>query len=110
MSRQQAWGRPTMSRTFCEVLEDPALSAAIKSYETSLLPLARRLEGRNGAEVDDLIQEGRLSLWGPLAEGRTPSLDICFMRMKMWVRHLIPQNPGPYEEMDLVVGESLDAR
>jgi hypothetical protein len=89
---------------------DPQLSEAIKGYEAALLPLALRLAGRNGAEVDDLIQEGRISLWGPLAEGTTPSLDICFFRMKMWCRHLIPQNPGPYEEMDLLVGERFDGR
>lgn len=90
------------------MLTDPELSDAIKGYEKALHPLAKRLEGRNGADYQDLIQEGRISLWGPLATGTVPSLEICFSRMKMWVRHLVPQNPGPYEEMDLVIGERFD--
>ena len=81
------------------MLADPELSDAIKSYAKALHPLAKRLEGRNGADYQDLIQEGYISLWGPLAEGFTPSLDICLLRMKMWVRHLASQNPGPYEEI-----------
>lgn len=82
------------------MLTDPALSDAIRGYEAALLPFALRLAGRNGAEVDDLMQEGRLSLWGPLREGRLPSLEVCSLRMKQWVRHLQPQNPCPYQELE----------
>lgn len=80
-------------------LTDPLLSEAIRGYEAALLPLALRLRGRDGAEVDDLMQEGRLSVWVALQNGRTPSLDIAFKRMQMWVRTLRPQNPAPYDEM-----------
>jgi hypothetical protein len=83
------------------VLADPQLSEAIKSYEVALLPLALRLRGgRVGAEVDDLMQEGRMSIWHAIKNGKTPSLDIAFKRMQMWVRHLAPQNPADYVDME----------
>ena len=85
------------------MLADPQLSEAIKGYEAALLPLALRLRGRDGAEVDDLVQEGRLSIWHALANGKTPSLDIAFKRMQMWVRHLRPQNPAEYVDMEVWV-------
>lgn len=81
------------------MLTDPALSEAIKGYEAGLLPLALRLEGRDGADLDDLIQEGRISVWDALRKDVTPNLDIAFARMKMWVRHLRRQNPVPYAEL-----------
>lgn len=81
-------------------LADPALSEAIKGYEAALLPLALRLAGRDGAEVDDLLQEGRISVWQALRQGLEPNLTIAFKRMLMWVRTLRPQNPAPYEEIE----------
>lgn len=81
-------------------LQDPELSVAIQSYEGALRPLALRLEGRDGAEYQDLIQEGRISIWQALSRDITPNLDIAMNRMKMWVRHLRPQNPGPYDDIE----------
>lgn len=81
-------------------LTDPALSEAIKGYEAALLPLALRLAGRDGAEVDDLMQEGRISIWQALKQGIEPSLAVAFKRMLMWIRTLRPQNPAPYEEIE----------
>lgn len=86
-------------------LSDPQLSEMIRGYEAALLPLALRLAGRDGAEVDDLMQEGRLSVWDALRRGVEPSLVIAWKRMLMWVRYLRPQNPAPYEEI-----EGLDDR
>ena len=82
------------------MLSDPQLSEAIKGYEVALLPLALRLAGRDGAEVDDLMQEGYISIWQALKNGRTPSLVIAYKRMIDWVRHLRPQNPAPYADME----------
>lgn len=81
-------------------MTDPQLSEAIKGYEAALLPLALRLAGRDGAEVDDLMQEGRISIWQALMAGAVPSLAIAFKRMLMWIRTLRPQNPAPYEEIE----------
>jgi DNA-directed RNA polymerase specialized sigma24 family protein len=85
-------------------LSDPALSEAIKGYETALLPFAQRLVGRDGAELDDLVQEGRISIWGALAKGVPPSMDTAFNRMRMWCRHLKPQNPVDYLEIERADG------
>lgn len=82
------------------MLTDPALSETIKGYEALLLPLALRLAGRDGAEVEDLIQEGRISVWQALKNGAEPSMYIASRRMLMWVRTLRPQNPAPYEEIE----------
>ena len=82
------------------MLSDPQLSETIKGYEAALVPLALRLVGRDGADLDDLIQEGRISIWQALKRGVTPSLDIAFKRMQMWVRHLRPQNPADYMDME----------
>lgn len=82
------------------MLTDPQLSEAIKGYEAALLPLALRLVGRDGADLDDLIQEGRISVWQALKLDKVPSLDIAFKRMLMWVRTLRPQNPAPYQDME----------
>lgn len=79
---------------------DPQLSEAIKGYEAALLPLALRLAGRDGAEVDDLMQEGYISVWQALKNEVEPSLTIAFKRMLMWVRTLRPQTPAPYEEIE----------
>jgi DNA-directed RNA polymerase specialized sigma24 family protein len=81
-------------------VKDPQLSEAIKGYEMSLMSLALRLAGRDGAEVDDLLQEGRISIWQAIKNGAEPSLAIAFKRMLAWVRTLRPQNPAPYEEIE----------
>lgn len=81
------------------MLSDPKLSEMIATLEVALVPLARRLVGRNGAELDDLIQEGRISIWQALSRNVTPSSDVSYKRMLQWCRHLQPQNPAPYEDM-----------
>lgn len=86
------------------MLSDPQLSEEIKSYEASLRPFALRLVGRDGAELDDLVQEGRISVWTALAQDLPPSMDIAYKRMLAWVRHLKPQNPIPYEDIERADG------
>lgn len=83
---------------------DPQLSEVIRGYEAALLPLALRLRGRDGADLDDLLQEGRISIWAAVRRGRVPNLDVAFHRMQDWVRHIRLQNPAPYEDM-LELGE-----
>lgn len=64
--------------------------------------------GRNGAEEDDLVQEGRIHIWLSLSRGIHPSAEMIENRMKDWVRLLDPQNPVPYETllpMEPVPGE-----
>lgn len=85
-------------------LTDPQLSEAIRGYEKQLLPLALRLRGRDGADLDDLMQEGYISIWAALRRGRVPNLDVAFKRMQNWVRHIQLQNPAAYEDM-LELGE-----
>ena len=83
-----------------EALTDPKLSEQIQKYEEALRPFARRLVGRDGAEMDDRIQEGRISVWVALSKGVTPSMEMAYRRMLMWVRTLRPQNPTAYEEIE----------
>lgn len=85
-------------------LTDPHLSKLIKSYEPMMHPLARRLSGRDGAEYDDLMQEGRVAVWQAIENGKTPSTDIAYKRMLNWLRHLRPQNPSPYDEILVLDG------
>jgi hypothetical protein len=85
-------------------LTDPQLSEVIRGYEKQLLPLALRLRGRDGADLDDLLQEGRISIWAAVRRDRVPSLDVAFKRMQNWVRHIQLQNPAAYEDM-LELGE-----
>ncbi len=87
------------------MLTDPALSTEIAEYEGELLRLALRLRGRDGADLDDLLQEGRISVWAALVNDKPVSLTVAFKRMLLWVRHLRPQNPAPYSDMLLWADE-----
>lgn len=80
-------------------MTDPQLSEVIKGYEAALLPLALRLAGRDGAEVDDLMQEGFISIWSALENGVTPSMGIAFKRMLAWIRYIRPHTPCAYTDM-----------
>lgn len=81
------------------VLLEPQLSSIIASYESMLRPLARRLTGRDGAEEDDLMQEGYLSVWADIMAGREPQEYFAWQRMLSWLRHIRIQNPKPYAEL-----------
>lgn len=74
-------------------------SAQIADYEDALHALARRLVGRNGAELDDLVQEGRIFVWQSLQREVFPSAEMIRNRMVDYVRWLGRQTPIPYEAM-----------
>lgn len=74
-------------------------SAEIARYERTLEGIARRYVGRNGAELDDLVQEGRIFVWQSLQRGIPPSAEMIGNRMVDYVRWLGRQTPIPYEAM-----------
>jgi hypothetical protein len=61
---------------------------SIRGYEPLVESLARRFVGRNGAELDDLVQEGRVFVWQSLARGIQPVPAIIEGRMQSWTRLL----------------------
>ena len=69
--------------------------------------MAQKLVGRNGAEFDDLVQEGWISVWRALEKGVQPSALIVERRMRAYVRWLGRRYPVAYEDMvswDALVG------
>ena len=108
--------------------------AQVASYEAACEALAKRFVGRNNAELDDLVQEGRILVWLSLARGIKPSTQMIENRMEDYVRWLgmldgkrryAPENcegedcdelnaPVPYEAMlpldDFRTSAMLDAR
>lgn len=52
-----------------------------------------------GAEYDDLMQEGYISVWQALQRGVTPSAEMVENRMRDWFRYLGRQTPIPYEAL-----------
>lgn len=77
---------------------------------------ARKLVGRNGAEFDDLVQEGLISAWWALKHDIVPSASIVELRMLQYVRWLgrhpggltgLGADPDTYPEMlslDMLIG------
>lgn len=76
-----------------------SLNEAIAAEEPRLKRLAYRYVDRNGAELDDLVQEGRIAIWQSLERDVHPSNEFIENRMKMWIRHLGGQLPADYEDM-----------
>ena len=74
-------------------------SEQIAAYEGVCVTIARQLVGRNGAELDDLVQEGRIFVWQSLARGIKPSGKLIRGRMVNYVKWLGRQTPIPYEAM-----------
>lgn len=87
------------------VLLEPYLSSAIEAQDAMLHPLAMRLQGRDGADYDDLMQEGRISVWADIMAGREPQAVYAWQRMLKWLRHIKIQSPQPYSDMLQVQGE-----
>lgn len=71
----------------------------VSIYEPLVRNLARRFVGVGGAEYDDLVQEGLISVWRSLAKGVGPSADTVTKRMIDWTRYLRRYSPVPYEEL-----------
>lgn len=66
-------------------------SAEVAAYEGWIEHLARPYVGRQGAELDDLMQEGRIAVWQTLQKGIRPSETVVQGRMSNWVRFLARQ-------------------
>lgn len=64
----------------------------VADYRGLVESLAKRYVGREGAEFDDLVQEGLINVWQTLERGITPSADIIEKRMLSWVELLAGQN------------------
>lgn len=71
----------------------------IAEYVPRVKSIARKYVGRNGAELDDLIQEGLIFIWLSLKKQIMPSMDLVDKRMKNWVRYLGRTAPKDYTEM-----------
>lgn len=66
-------------------------SADVAAYEGWIEHLARPYIGRQDAELDDLMQEGRIAVWQTLQKGIRPSAGVVQGRMSNWVRLLARQ-------------------
>lgn len=83
----------------------------IAGYRGLVESLAHKFVGRNGAEYDDLVQEGLIDVWQSLERGITPAAEQIENRMKDWVRWLGRREPIEYGTMlplDEPVGEFQD--
>lgn len=87
------------------------MNAAVASYEAAVVGLARKFDGRRGAELDDLAQEGLIFVWQSLEKGISPALEMIENRMRDYVRWLNRKSAVPYEAMlpiDVVGEEFFD--
>ena len=66
----------------------------IAAYQGMIDSQARTLEGIEGAEYDDLAQEGRIAVWRSLERGTYPSKEFVRQRMLNWVRVVARQRRG----------------
>jgi DNA-directed RNA polymerase specialized sigma24 family protein len=71
----------------------------VRAYRGLCEQLARMFVGRNGAELDDLVQEGLIDVWRALEREVTPSARIVQLRMLKYVQWLGRQHPVDYEDM-----------
>jgi DNA-directed RNA polymerase specialized sigma24 family protein len=68
---------------------DRAMSDKVALYLPMVTSHARRRTGsKYGAELDDLIQEGLISVWKSLEKGHEPVESHVVNRMKNWVRYV----------------------
>jgi hypothetical protein len=75
------------------------MSDQVAAYRGLVESLARKYVGRNGAELDDLVQEGLINVWQTLLRGVTPRADIIEYRLQSYAKWLGRQSPVPYEAM-----------
>lgn len=69
----------------------PVSDDQIRAYDDHVHSLARKYVGRAGAELDDLVQEGRIAVWQSLEDLRPPSTPFIDFAMKRWVAALRKQ-------------------
>lgn len=60
----------------------------LAAYQPLVKNLARKYVGRQGAEWDDLVQEGMISVWEALRRDNIPSAEVVQYAMLQWVRFL----------------------
>jgi DNA-directed RNA polymerase specialized sigma24 family protein len=84
------------------------MNSAVFQYMGTVESLARRYDGKRGAEKDDLVQEGLIFVWQSLEKRICPSAEMIDNRMKDYVRWLNRKSAVPYEAMLPIdmVGES----
>lgn len=75
------------------------MNAEVGAYLGLCESLAARMArpgqiGRNGVEYDDLVQEGLISVWKALKEGKTPSTEYVLGVMRTYVRDMGAQKRG----------------
>lgn len=63
-------------------------SSEVAAYLPVVRKLARKYTGRSGAERDDLMQEGMISVWEALRRSNIPSAEVIMYAMLQWVRFL----------------------
>lgn len=68
------------------------INGRVAEYRGLVESLARKYVGREGAEFDDLVQEGLINVWQTLERGVTPAAHIIEKRMLSWVELLAGQN------------------
>ena len=71
----------------------------IECWLPDITRIAWKFTGRNGAELDDLIQEGMISVWKSLEAGRNPSKTAIKNRMIDWTRFLNQRNKKQINEV-----------
>jgi DNA-directed RNA polymerase specialized sigma24 family protein len=75
----------------------PVSSEEIVEYLPRILAIAKRLRGRFGSEVDDLVQEGMIAVWLAL-DHNLPVTDARIVaRMRAWNRYA--RSAGPIERL-----------
>lgn len=67
---------------------EATLSERVAEYDPLIKSIAFRYVGFGHAELDDLVQEGRISVWKALRHNRAPSKLVIERRMIGWVRFL----------------------
>lgn len=75
-----------------------SIDSQVGSYRPTCEQLARPLVGRNGADVDDLVQEGLIEVWLRLKNGDLVDEKQIEGRMKRYVRWLGRTAPTEYED------------
>ena len=83
------------------------MDTQVRAYRGLCETTAQKYVGWNGAELDDLVQEGLINVWRALEKGVLPSARIVELRMLKYVQWLGRQHPVDYEDMlslDVLIG------
>ena len=65
----------------------------IETWMEDITKIAWKFTGKFGAELDDLVQEGMISVWMNLEAGKSPSKTAIKHRMINWVDHIKRHQP-----------------